>query len=163
MNQPNDPSRVPDGDSRRRWIDAAFLSAQVILGAALLLAAFRSGAAAGTATAEVLAAAAAALSLGLGIMALWRMRHSFRAAPAPSHSGRLERGGIYRWLRHPMYNAVTGLVVAICLMRPHPLVLGLGATNYLFYWIKSRYEERLLLRRYPDYAEYRRRTWGVGP
>lgn len=149
-------------DPRQRWIDAGFLAAQASLGGGLLYAASRTAITDSTLL-RVLAALAAALSLALGVLALWRMRHSFRPAPTPSSEGRLERRGIYRRLRHPMYNAVTGLVLALCLLCPHPLVLGLGASNYLFYWIKARYEESLLRRRYDDYAEYQRRTWGVEP
>ena len=41
--------------------------------------------------------------------------------------------------------------------------IPLAGTLAVLLLAKARFEERLLLARYPEYAEYRRRTWGVIP
>jgi protein-S-isoprenylcysteine O-methyltransferase Ste14 len=139
------------------------LTVQAALGIAFLLALWRAGPTTDSLALRILAGLAAAAAILVGLVSLWQLRHSFRPAPTPADEGRLERGGIYCWLRHPMYHAVLGLVLAGCLWRPHPAVLVVGALHYLFYRAKSRYEERLLRQRYESYADYRRRTWGLGP
>lgn len=66
--------------------------------------------------------------------------------------------GVYRYVRHPIYSGV--------------LLAGLGAAVYhgavwlfmvagvlmVFFTLKSRFEESLLLQAFPDYAAYMRQT-----
>ena len=160
---PGPPSSRSPSIDRRRWIDAAILLTQTLLALLFLGALWRADAETGSEARRWVAALVALSSLGLGGSALLRLRHSFRPATTPVADGRLERGGPFRHLRHPMYASVLGLVLAGCIFRPDTPVLLLGGLHYLFYWGKSRYEERLLKRRYRDYAEYARRTRGLGP
>jgi methanethiol S-methyltransferase len=70
---------------------------------------------------------------------------------------RLVTGGLYRWVRHPLY---TGSLLVLWLqpaMTGNSLALAVGLTAYLLVGI--HFEERKLLREFgPAYAEYRRRT-----
>ena len=54
-----------------------------------------------------------------------------------------------------------GLAVGVSLIVPTLPVIGAAMALILFYLVKSRYEEKLLLARYPEYREYRTRTRGV--
>lgn len=153
---------MPTEPPSTRRIDRRIVTAQVLLGAALALAYLRADAASGlpwTWLALLLAGAAA----GIGGAALLALRPVFRVAPTPRHDGVLVTHGIYRWLRHPMYNAVLLVVAAVALHRPDPWVLAAAGANVVFYSTKARYEEGLLRAHYPDYEAYRRRTLGVLP
>jgi protein-S-isoprenylcysteine O-methyltransferase Ste14 len=110
---------------------------------------------------EVLAGSIAGVGIAVGLAALIRLRHSFQVAPSPRSDGRLEAGGIYRWLRHPMYVSVLGLIAAVAVLQPTALVLAAAVANYLFYRVKARYEEARLRRHYPNYEAYRRHTVGI--
>lgn len=99
----------------------------------------------------------------LGGLAMVQLRHSVRIRPSPHPRGRLEIGGVYRWLRHPMYVAVLALSLGLVLLRPGLWIAALFVAQYAFYWGKARYEERRLLMRYRDYAEYRRHAHGLWP
>ena len=145
-----------------RRIDRRIVAVQVVLGAALAAAYLRSDAASNPPfnwPALVLAGIAA----GIGVAALLALRPVFRVAPTPRRDGILVTHGIYRWLRHPMYNAVLLVVAAVALHRPDPWVLAAAGANVVFYLTKARYEEGLLRAHYPDYEAYRRRTLGVLP
>jgi protein-S-isoprenylcysteine O-methyltransferase Ste14 len=83
--------------------------------------------------------------------------------PAPKAGANLVTTGIYRWLRHPIYTAIVLLVAGLFLRTPTIAVAGATAIVILYLAIKIRFEERLLLASYPDYAEYRRRAWGLVP
>ena len=104
-------------------------------------------------------------AIGLAIMAaaIIALRQVIQIAPEPKEGGHLVTRGIYGWLRHPIYTAILLVVIGLFLRKPTLLVAIAGAVVIVFLFIKVRLEERLLLERYPDYAGYRRRTWGLVP
>jgi protein-S-isoprenylcysteine O-methyltransferase Ste14 len=105
-------------------------------------------------TAAILFATAAAIGIA-GVRQLGRNRTPY---PVPRDDSQLITRGIYGLIRHPLY---TCLILAslgwsgvfhsrTALMATLPLAVLLVA--------KSRYEERRLAARFPDYEEYRRRV-----
>ncbi len=148
--------------SRRGPGEALFALGQFAFAVALTLAATQTRAT-GSSLRLGLALALGWGSVTLALVAFRQLRHSFRVAPSPRRDGRLERGGIYRKLRHPMYVAVQTMTLALLLWRSSGSLLVLAGLHYLFYWSKARYEERQLMRHYPDYRDYRRQTLGLWP
>jgi protein-S-isoprenylcysteine O-methyltransferase Ste14 len=102
-----------------------------------------------------------------GALALWAFMAmgfgNIRAFPEIPQHGRLVVHGPYRWVRHPMYTSV--LVITLAWMIEHPLpfrmVLWVGLVVTL--GVKLGYEEKLLLKRFPSYKEYRKRTTRLIP
>jgi len=95
--------------------------------------------------------------------ALATMGRVMQVSPMPKDEGQLVTRGIYRHLRHPMYTSIILVVIGIALRQPSVLVAAAGLALVILLLAKARFEERLLEARYPDYAEYRRHTWGVIP
>ena len=83
--------------------------------------------------------------------------------PEPKAGASLVTTGIYRWFRHPIYTGMLLAVVGLFLCKPTPRVAAVSAVVVGFLVVKVRFEEQLLLARYPDYAEYRKRSWGLIP
>lgn len=111
----------------------------------------------------VLGPATVLLGLGIAFRAFRDLGASFRVAPEPRDGAVLVAHGIYAVLRHPMYTAVILLAGGLVLLRPG-LLVGLAAAALTgFYLCKARYEESCLRRRYPDYGDHVRRTFGVIP
>ena len=111
-------------------------------------------AAAGTAA----IAASAAISLGslcLAVVSLGRLGRCFGVLP---DARGLVTGGPYRLVRHPLYlgelGAVAGIAVAASDLRNVLAFSALVAAQIA----RARLEERTLVRAFPEYAEYRRRT-----
>jgi protein-S-isoprenylcysteine O-methyltransferase Ste14 len=99
-------------------------------------------------------------ALGAALVA-WSARElgtSLTPFPKPLPRGKLIETGPFRLLRHPIYVGGTlffaGLSLAFSAWG-----LALTALLALFWVAKARLEERHLLERFPEYAEYRRRTW----
>jgi protein-S-isoprenylcysteine O-methyltransferase Ste14 len=80
----------------------------------------------------------------------------------PEARGLVTRGP-YRWLRHPLYlgelTAVLGLVVATASAAMLGLFLLLCGLQL---W-RSRLEEQVLARTFPEYVEYQRLTYHIVP
>jgi protein-S-isoprenylcysteine O-methyltransferase Ste14 len=101
--------------------------------------------------------------IAIGAAALAAMGRVMRVSPEPKPGGHLVTRGVYRKLRHPMYTGVMLVAFGLWLRKPSLAVAIVGAALIALMLAKARYEERLLAARYPDYAAYRERSWGVIP
>jgi protein-S-isoprenylcysteine O-methyltransferase Ste14 len=91
------------------------------------------------------------------------IRRVIQIAPEPRADAHLITGGIYGWLRHPIYTGMLLVVVGLFLRRPTTAIAVTGAVVIALLFAKVSYEETLLLARYPEYGQYRMRTWGLLP
>ncbi len=76
---------------------------------------------------------------------------------ARGRDGQLVTGGLYRWVRHPLYSAGLLILWANPAVTWNGLAFNLGITGYLI--VGALLEERKLLVEFgAAYAEYRRKT-----
>jgi protein-S-isoprenylcysteine O-methyltransferase Ste14 len=99
----------------------------------------------------------AAVGLVVIVWAAVTMGSSLSPFPRPPRDAELVDRGPFRFLRHPIYVGGVLFFAGLSLVFS---VYGLALTAALAaFWIaKARLEERHLLARFPEYAEYRRRT-----
>lgn len=104
----------------------------------------------------------AALALFLWSLSHNRM-HNIGASPIPVKGNRLIQTGPYRFIRHPMYLAalIFGIAPIFFYAEPWRLALYLGLGIVLHF--KANYEERLLLQRHPEYADYQKGSKRIIP
>ncbi len=110
------------------------------------------------------------LGAGLGFVGLFLAGLSFRALgrnfrffAAPRRSGTLVTTGVYSLVRHPMY---TGAIVGMggyVLMFGALLSVPLWMAITALYTVKSIKEERIIEAKFPEYHEYRKKTWRLIP
>ncbi len=107
----------------------------------------------------------ASLSLWLVYAATRHLGKQWRYEAALSEDHNLITTGPYRWLRHPIYASMLGMLLATLLawtwwpMLIASLILFLAGTE-----IRVRAEERLLEGRFTtEYVNYRKRTWAYLP
>lgn len=104
----------------------------------------------------------AGVLVGLGVVVVLfaglRLGSSLTPLPIPKDDGELTTGGLYRFVRHPIYSGV--LLSALGLV-----VFGASITHFLGWFLlvvvltaKASGEERMLAQKYPTYENYAKST-----
>ena len=97
-----------------------------------------------------------------GFVGLWALAANrpgnFNIHPTPRADGKLVAHGPYRWIRHPMYTAVSLLGLACALALGSALAWLLWLVLSLVLLIKALLEERWMTALHPSYAHYQART-----
>ena len=111
------------------------------------------------------AAGAGCFVLG-GVVGVWSVRSlgdNRTPNPTPKDDAVLVQSGIYRHLRHPLYSSVMLASLGWTLLWQSWVALVPALGLCVFFDAKARLEERLLTTRFPEYEEYRARTWRFVP
>ncbi|MFN2322025.1 MAG: isoprenylcysteine carboxylmethyltransferase family protein [Trueperaceae bacterium] len=99
-----------------------------------------------------------ALGVLLALAAGFRLGHNLTPLPVPVADGRLVTSGVYAFARHPIYGGVLVLALGWSAFAGSLGTLAATLALWTLFEVKSRFEERALLARYPEYARYRAGT-----
>ncbi len=80
------------------------------------------------------------------------------ASPMPNSSAKLVTSGVYAYIRHPIYSSFIQMSFGIAFLIGTSGSIAVAIISLIFYYFKSRYEEKLLIQRYPDYNPYKEIT-----
>ncbi len=106
----------------------------------------------------VVATVLLAAGLLLGLWAITVFGRGVTPSPLPAETASLVTRGPYRWMRHPMYTAVTILCAGLVVRSRSWIGVVVLAVVAGFFAYKARWEEHRLTARYPSYAEYATRV-----
>ena len=106
------------------------------------------------------AAGSVAMAVGLVVMvvAAVGLGRGLTAAPLPNAHAQLRTGGLYRFVRHPIYSGLLLFVAAHTVVSGSAVQLALAVLLTTLIMVKTRWEERRLAERFPDYIAYASRT-----
>ena len=100
-----------------------------------------------------------ALCWGLLFWTLRRLGRNLTDTVVTRREHTLVTSGPYRWVRHPFYDALALLLIAIALVAANWFLLVTGAMFFALIAIRSRTEEAKLAARFGEsYRVYRSRT-----
>jgi len=94
----------------------------------------------------------------VGVLAGTRLGSNLTPNPIPKPEGTLETGGLYHYVRHPIYTAVLALALGLTALAASWTHLVIFLILVMLLGTKARAEERLLRERFPDYREYQARA-----
>lgn len=92
------------------------------------------------------------------ILALLALNRHLSAFPTPKADGELIESSVYKRVRHPIYTGILLGTLGMALYSESVVRLLIFAALLLLFTLKARYEEQLLLGKYPGYAAYMTRT-----
>jgi protein-S-isoprenylcysteine O-methyltransferase Ste14 len=107
---------------------------------------------------RAIALALMALGLSLALAAGFRLGRNLTPLPVPVVGGRLVTSGVYARARHPIYGGLLAFALGWSALHGSLGTLAATAALWTLFEVKSRFEERALLGRYPEYARYRAGT-----
>lgn len=96
-----------------------------------------------------------AVLAGGGLVAL---RRHLSPYPEPRSDATLVVGGVYRYVRHPIYGGIVLGALGLSLVDGNLAGLGLGLVLTALFYGKTGFEEQKLIERFPQYAGYRERV-----
>ncbi|MDP2013215.1 MAG: isoprenylcysteine carboxylmethyltransferase family protein [Actinomycetota bacterium] len=76
------------------------------------------------------------------------------AAPLPNSHAELRTGGLYRFVRHPIYSGLLLLAIALTVASGSAWTIAACAALIVLINAKARWEERRLAERFPGYPAY---------
>lgn len=98
------------------------------------------------------------LGAGMGILGAVALRRALTPFPAPLRKTRLVCHGIYSKVRHPLYSSVLLGSAGWSMTWQSILAFVFFLALIPFFIAKARCEERFLMEKFPDYAEYAKHT-----
>ncbi len=102
-------------------------------------------------------------STSLTLWGLWTLRRSFSITVEVRD---LVTGGLYRWIRHPVYMGEILTAGAVTVWRFSPLNAAIFSVFVFIQILRARWEEAKLARIFPDYRAYSAKAmwiWPAGP
>lgn len=92
------------------------------------------------------------------IFALLQLGGSLSPFPSPKKNSELITLGLFRYVRHPIYTGIILLAFSLSVYLGSGLKLGVSILLMILFYLKSIYEERKLVEKYPGYHFYRENT-----
>ncbi len=139
------------------WTSRALVTAQFVLLIALVLVPRGVGWLAPL-WLRVIAGAAGVAGVLIMLLGGTALGRGLTAAPLPNAHAQLRTGGLYRFVRHPIYSGLLLMAGAIAVVSGSVARLVVFAALVGLINVKARWEERQLMRRFPGYAAYAART-----
>ena len=100
------------------------------------------------------AAVGALAGTGLVLVGGTALGRGLTPVPLPNAHTVLRTGGLYRWVRHPIYTGVLLVATSVTLAAGDPWRLVVLGLLVALLTVKARWEEARLAERFPDYPAY---------
>lgn len=142
---------------KQRMLAATLVAAQFALIAALALTPRGSLWPAETGV-VVVAVLLGVAGVGIALAGLLGLGSALTPSPIPRQGGTLVTSGIYGVVRHPIYTGIVVAASALALIGASWWHLALFVALVVLLEAKARWEERMLLSRYPEYRDYSARV-----
>jgi protein-S-isoprenylcysteine O-methyltransferase Ste14 len=92
--------------------------------------------------------------LGIVIFSIFKLGQSLTVSPIPTAKAELKTDGLYRWIRHPIYTGLMITTLGIALEAGSVSKLFFVAALMFLFDYKAKWEETLLIQRFPEYRSY---------
>lgn len=91
---------------------------------------------------------------GVVLLALLQLKTNLSIFPTPLRGSELITHGLFKYVRHPIYSGILLSAFSLALYLGSGYKLLIAFLLLILFYFKSRYEEKLLLQKFPEYKEY---------
>ena len=100
--------------------------------------------------------------IGVGLiiflLSIVQLGRNLSPFPSPKNNSELVTNGVFKYIRHPIYTSVFIGLVAWSLRQQSLYQLLISFLILVLFYFKSKYEEQLLLAKFPGYETYKQKT-----
>lgn len=89
---------------------------------------------------------------------LLQLKSNLTPFPSPTKNARLVTSGVFAFARHPIYSGILFMAFGLSFWLNSGYKLGVSVVLLSLFYAKTRYEEKKLQERFPDYVFYKRET-----
>jgi protein-S-isoprenylcysteine O-methyltransferase Ste14 len=91
-------------------------------------------------------------------VSILQLNKNLTAFPTPKESARLYSGGLYQYIRHPIYTGVIMFFAGLSLYFGSVFKLLITLMLIILFYFKAAYEEDQLSKKFPEYEQYKSKT-----
>lgn len=92
------------------------------------------------------------------LLALLQLNKNASPFPTPGNSAVLIQNGLYKWVRHPIYSGIILMLLGYSVYQNSIYKGCITALLMLLFHFKTKYEEQQLIKKFPEYVAYKRKT-----
>ncbi len=96
--------------------------------------------------------------LVFGVFGMLQLRTNLSPFPSPLKEGHLITEGTYRISRHPIYTALIFMSFCFAVYSETFYKVLIATVILALFFLKSEYEEKLLVEKFPKYENYKKKT-----
>lgn len=98
------------------------------------------------------------LGILMGLLSLIQLNKNLSPFPTPISGSKLIETGLYKYIRHPIYTSILFALLGYALYSASFYRLLITTILLVLFYLKSRYEEKLLSQKFKEYSDYKKRT-----
>lgn len=95
-----------------------------------------------------------AICISIFIISLLQLNKNLSPFPSPKINSQLVKNGIYKYIRHPIYTALFFGMLVWSLYQQSFYQLLISILILILFYFKSKYEEKLLCKKFEEYKHY---------
>lgn len=92
------------------------------------------------------------------VVAVLQLNINLSAFPSPLADSKLIETGVFKFIRHPIYSGLILAFFGYAIVDDSGYKLLISVGILLWFYFKSLYEEKLLIEKFPEYLEYKKRS-----
>lgn len=99
-----------------------------------------------------------ASALSILILSVFQLNTNLSPFPSPKSHSNLVTSGIFKYIRHPIYTGLLLGLLSWSLYKNSLFQLCITMVLMVLFYYKSKYEEKQLLKKFPEYKSYMSKT-----
>ena len=98
------------------------------------------------------------IGLAIIIIAFFQLNKNLSPFPTPKEDASLLTSGVFKWMRHPIYTGILFIIFSTAVFQGSGYRLLISFLILILFHFKSRYEEKKLAEKFPEYEIYKMNT-----